>query len=277
MTFVSKIPLTDLRSLYGMFDLFSSMNCQRAMAEETLRDNNPWILAEKFKKSVEHFSRYSNIEEPFYPDAPARKDLPDPERIDSIGDTLSMTAFLKSASSAHVLDNPGLDFSFVDREVVPARTTGNAVFENDQPSRHVRRLDWLLANAQDRLPIIAEVKVGDDKNPFYALIQLLMYAAELATSNQLNRLQRHYPKRFAFPALNGSAHSPVMDIYIVLSNYNARSGIRQEILEMTNQLCQRLVGEEAISKYIRRIACLNVTLEADRKLRFTKLFSYADA
>lgn len=277
MPSVSKIPLTDLRSLYGMFDLFSSMDCQRAMAEEALRDNNPGILAEKFQRSVERFSRYSNIDEPYYPDSSARKELPDPERIDTIGGTLSLTAFLKSAASAQVIDNPDLGFHFVDRELVPARTTGNAVFENDEPSRRVRRLDWLLANAKDRLPIIAEVKVGNDKNTFYALMQVLMYAAELATPNQLTRLQQHYPDRFAIPASDGTAHGPVLDAYIVLSNYNSRSGIRQEILETTNQLCQRLVGEKAISKYIRRIACLDVTLKEGRKLRFTKLFSYADA
>ncbi len=277
MPAVSKIPLTDLRSLYGMFDLFSSMECQRAMAEEALRDNNPGILAEKFQKSVERFSRYSNIEEPFYPGSSARKELPDPAQIDSIDGGLSLTAFLKSAASAQVIDNPNLDFCFVERELVPARTTGNAVFENDEPSIRVRRLDWLLANAQDRLPIITELKVGNDKNPFYALMQVLMYAAELATPNQLTRLQRHYPDRFSIPASDGTAHGPVLDAYIVLSNYNSRSGIRQEILETTNQLCQRLVGEKAISKYIRRIACLDVTLEEGRKLRFTKLFSYADA
>ncbi len=273
----SKIPLTGLRSLYGMFDLFSSMDCHRAMAEEALRDNNPGILADRFQRSVERFGRYSNIDEPFYPDRPARKELPGPEQIDSIAGTLSLTAFFKSAASAQVIDNSNLDFFFVDRELVPARTTGNAVFENDEPSIRVRRLDWLLVNAQDQLPIIAEVKVGNDKNPFYALMQLLMYAAELATPNQVARLQRHYPDRFAVPASDGTTRGPVLDAYIVLSNYNSRSGIRQEILETTNQLCQRLVGEKAISTYIRRIACLDVTLDESRKLRFTKLFSYAAA
>lgn len=175
------------------------------------------------------------------------------------------------------MDSPELSFSFVDREVALARTTGNAVFENDERSIRVRRPDWLLANAHDRLPILAEVKVGNDKDPFYALIQLLMYAAELATPTQMTRLQRHYPDRFAAPASDKTAHGPVLDAYIVLSNYNSRSGIRQEILDTTNQLCQRLVGEKAISTYIRRIACLDVTLDEGRKLRFRKLYSYAGA
>lgn len=274
-----KIPLTELRHLYGMFDLFTSLDCHRALAEEVLRDKNPGLLAGMFHRSVERFQNYANIEEPFYPERPPRKDLPDVTKIDSIGSTVSLTAFLKAAGIAEVVDSPELSFSFVDREVVPARTTGNAVFENDERSIRVRRPDWLLANAHDRLPIIAEVKVGNDKDPFYALIQLLMYAAELVTVSQLARLQRHYPQRFTLPAATGSeagSSDPVLDLYIVLSSYNPRSGVRQEILETTNQLCQRLVAETGISGYIRRIACLDVVLDKDKQLRFTKVFSYSN-
>jgi hypothetical protein len=36
----------------------------------------------------------------------------------------------------------------------------------------------LLSDAHDQMPIIAKVKVGDDKNPSCALVQLLMYASE---------------------------------------------------------------------------------------------------
>jgi hypothetical protein len=275
----SKIPVTSLRSLYGMFDLFCSLECHLAMAEEAQRDHNPATLAEFFQMSVERFSEYSNVEEPFYPDHPPRKELPDPEGIDRIGGTLSLTAFLKAAGTGRVVENPDLDFVFVDRELVPARTTGNAFFENDEPSIRVRRLDWLLANAHDQLPIIAEVKVGNDKNPFYALVQLLMYAAELVTPAQLTRLRRHYPDRFKLPASAGGvtdAQGPVMNLYIVISNYNPRSNLRQEILETTSQLAQRLVVEKGVSRYIRKIACLDVTLEKDKQLRFTKVFAYSD-
>ena len=59
-------------------------------------------------------------------------------------------------------------------------------------------------NREDRRPIIAEVKVGNDMNPFYALIQTLMYAAELATFNQATRLQQHYDQ-VRFPELANSS------------------------------------------------------------------------
>jgi hypothetical protein len=277
---VPKIPVTKLRSLYGMFDLFCSLECHLAMAEEARRDHNPATLAELFQRSVERFTEYSNVEEPFYPDHPPRKELPDPQGIDRIGGTTSLTSFLKAAGTAQVVENPDLDFVFVDRELVPARTTGNALFENGDPSIRVRRLDWLLANAHDQLPVIAEVKVGNDKDPFYALVQLLMYAAELVTPAQLTRLRRHYPDRFKLPASAGGvtdAQGPVMDLYIIISSYNPRSEPRQEILEATSELAQRLVVEEGVSRYIRKIACLDVALERDKQLRFTKVFSYSDS
>ena len=276
---VPKIPVTSMRSLYGMFDLFCSLDCHLAMAEEARRDHNPATLAELFQRSVERFSDYSNVEEPFYPDHPPRKDIPDPQTIDRIAGTTSLTSFLKYSGTAQVVDNHDLDFVFVDRELVPARTTGNVLFENGDPSIRVRRLDWLLANAHDQRPVIAEVKVGDDKNPFYALIQLLMYAAELVTPAQLTRLRRHYPDRFKLPASADGvtvAQGPVMDLYIIISNFNPRSELRQEILETTSELAQLLVVEEGVSRYIRKIACLDVTLEKDKQLRFTKVFSYSD-
>lgn len=278
-TTVPTIPLTRMRSLYEMLDLFSSIECHLAMVREAKRDRNPAILAEFFEASVESFSKYSNVDEPFYPNGSPRKDLPDLNSIERIGGTTHLTSFLKTGGTAHVVKNPDLDFVFVDREIVPARTTGNARFENGERSNQVRRLDWLLANAHDQFPVIAEVKVNNDKDPFYALCQLLMYAAELVTPAQRTRLCRHYPGSFRLPAsADGSidAEGPVMDLYIVISNYNPRSAPRQEILEETSELAQRLVTEKGVSRYIRKIACLDVTLESDKQLRFTKVFVYSN-
>lgn len=195
--------------------------------------------------------------------------MPEPANINTIGKTLDLTALLNHAGSANVTNEPRLNFTFIDREIVPARTTGNAHFENGERATHVRRLDWLLANTRDRLPIIAEVKVGSDKDPFYALIQLLMYAAELVTGPQLARLQRHYPNCFNIPK-----SGPVMDLYIVVCKVNPRSQERADILAMTDELIRKLVAWEGISDYIRRIACLDVRLGDNRNLHFTRLFSY---
>jgi hypothetical protein len=65
-----------------------------------------------------------------------------------------------------------------------------------------------------------------------------------------------------------------MDLYIVLSGYNPRSELRQEILETTNRLAEQLVVQDGVSKYIRRTAC-KVTLDENRQLTFTKEFSHS--
>jgi hypothetical protein len=258
-----------------MLELFSSIECQTFMAKELLRGKKLTALAEKFRRSVERFAAFTNLDEPFYPISPPRKDLPDVMTIADITDTLSLTAFLDRCRSAQVDDDPELGFVYVDREIVPARKTGKAVFENGDRSTCYRRLDWLLTNARDGLPIIAEVKVGTDKNAFSALLQLLMYAAELATPAQQKRLRQHYPKDFASCDAAEDSTRPSLDTYIILSKQNPRSRERQEILKLTSEICHRLLIEDGMTRYIRRISCLEATLDTSRQLRFKKLFSYS--
>ncbi|MEZ6088254.1 MAG: hypothetical protein R3C05_09570 [Pirellulaceae bacterium] len=168
----------------------------------------------------------------------------------------SLTSFLKSAGTAKVVEDSDLDFVFVDRELVPARTTATLTSRTEIGRIEFGVSDWLLANAHDQLPIIAEVKVVRQES-LYALVQLLMGAAELATLSQLTRLSRHYPDRFKFPVAEGrmgDVQGPVMDLYIIVNNYNPNSGPRQEILETTSELAWQLVMQEGVSMYIRKIA-----------------------
>lgn len=118
---------------------------------------------------------------------------------------------------------------------------------------------------------MAEVKVGNDKNPFYGLIQTLMYAAELVTFNQTTRLTNHYPQ-LQFPEVINDG-IPALDIYLVLCNYNWRSDVRTGIIEVTERLCESLMEEPAITSHIRRIACLECSMKEER-LRFTRLFRF---
>ena len=90
-----------------------------------------------------------------------------------------------------VVDHPHLRFRYVDREIASARTT------KDSSRGRPLSLDLLLANAEDRTPIVGEVKLGGDQNAFYALIQALVQAARLSTPKQLERLRRFYADHFA--------------------------------------------------------------------------------
>jgi hypothetical protein len=111
------------------------------------------------------------------------------------------TADLKTASIAwwleakdaevRALDGTSLGLTYVDRELVPLRTSAHGGATSAR-SRRSRRLDLLLA-ASDGAPVISEIKAQTDQHPFYALVQLLMLAAQLATPYQRDRLSKHYP------------------------------------------------------------------------------------
>ena len=111
---------------------------------------------------------------------------------------------------------------------------------NRQRLQNASTGSWRIAT--DRRPIIAEVKVGNDMNPFYALIQTLMWAAELVTFNQATRLKRHYQDQFHFPEHEGNPGDvPIAaDIYLILCRYDSQDDVRREILEVTQRLCEQL-------------------------------------
>ncbi len=204
-------------------------------------------------------------------------EIPQPGQTQKIDCTNALTRFLvhQQHGVGQVLNRPELSFSYVDREIIPARTTGRARYADGRPPATGTRLDWLLVNREDRRPIIAEVKVGNDMNPFYALIQTLMYAAELATFNQATRLQQHYDQ-VRFPELANSQEDvpPAIDIYLILSNYDRTNQTRTELLDVTERLCERLVKEPIVRTHIRRIACLDAHLNDAGQLCFSSSFCH---
>ena len=114
-----------------------------------------------------------------------------------------------------------------------------------------------LRTIADHCPIIAEVKIGNDMNPFYALVQLLMYAAELVTLNQAKRLLRHYEHlKVSGIAGPGEDDLPSVDLYLILCKYDWHNQVRNELFEATERICERLMKEQAVASHIRRIACL---------------------
>jgi hypothetical protein len=264
------IPVTDMRCLYMVLQDFTSAEFHLSMAREAERAPVAKKLAERFRESVEQFSDYCNPHEPFYP---ARHELDNPGQVREIDGTYTLTGVLvhQHGGIGEVENDPGLNFRYVDREIVPTRTTGRARFADGRSAICGKRLDWFLQNSTDRRPIVAEVKVGNDKNPFYALIQTLMYAAELVTFNQTTRLTNHYPQ-LQFPEVTNEG-IPALDIYLVLYNYNWRSDVRTGIIEVTERLCESLMEEPAITSHIRRIACLECSMKEER-LHFTRLFRF---
>jgi hypothetical protein len=172
----------------------SLIAAQIELAQRDLRD--PGALASDFVESVRVFSAYDNRDEPFYRTNEGRDDAISEEhlaaiRAPAVGAHAAKNGFWVDVDGTNhfaslmkggrvVWPEPAVDaFAYVDREILPARTTGGVKFTDGRPAQSAPRLDLLLADRADRTPVVAEVKVGGDQNPYYALIQLLMLGAQL--------------------------------------------------------------------------------------------------
>ena len=268
------IPATDMRQLYLVLKEFNSLKFHLDMAREATRLPVAERLAQRFRTSVEQFSVYRNVREPFHE---GREPFGERE-VKEVSSTEDLTSLLvhRMGKVGRVANDAQLSFLFVDREIVPTRTTGRARFWDGRPANHGKRLDWLLANAHDGRPIIAEVKVNDDMNPFYASVQALMYAAEFATHSQVRRLAENYPEEFCFPndEEDGGEPEPPLDIYLVLCGYNRKSRERRELLRLTESLWKHLMEQPAVTAHIRRTACLEAGLDEEDHLGFTRVIRF---
>jgi len=234
---------------------------QLAMARAT----NAADLAANFAHSVAAFQTYSNGE-PFY--ETGRKPLKTPQEIPAeIRRTEDFAAILRAQRNGCVENDASLNFRYVEREIVPARTTGGVQYDNgDRPSRWIR-LDLLLAG---ELPILGELKLrNDNASAYYGLIQLLASASEMATAPQHARLLRYY-----------SSHLPILglpryDLYLIFYRSNPHSKPKMEILDETRRLTSQLVAFPEISKYVGRIVALDADWTERAKITFRKRFGYS--
>ncbi len=252
------IPYTELRTFYKMLRSYSSTGFHCAFAEEIARAKNTQKLADQFCRSVKHFESYENRDEKFY-DGANRKKLE--SSCDKITSTLDAAVQINKTECT-VRGKDELNFLYVDREIVPARTKGGA-FEYHESSSHNRSADLLLKNAKDNRPIIGEIKVKADANPFLALIQLLLHAAEMVTQNQVQRLKNSYPDE---DFQTEKDDCPGYDLYLVMFGYekhlssNNKSSVKlwEDLLKYTETISQDLVKCKNFRKYVRRIVCLNL-------------------
>jgi hypothetical protein len=234
---------------------------QLAIAQVT----NASDLAADFGASVAAFEEYCNPE-PFY--ETARKPLKTGQQIPAnIERTEHFAAVLKAHGCCRIEDGPNFDFRYVERELVPARTTGVARYSNGEDPRRLIRFDLLLAG---ELPILSELKLPkDNASAFYALIQLLASASELATTHQRARLWQYYSHYLPDPRV---AH---FDLYLIFYRFNFRSKPKAAILERTDRLAAELLRFQEIKTHVRRIVALDSDWTGGVEIIFKKLFSHS--
>lgn len=144
---------------------------------------------------------------------------------------------------------PELGFRFLERELVVTQARGLR-FVDGRPSTNGPRIDLLLASA-DGLPIVGEVKVGGDSNPYLALIQALAAVAYLTPSSQRRRLRHHCAEGVL------TDDDSRIDVYLIAAHELVRSKPRRAIFEQTESLSETLAPK--LSHYVRRIAAVDLS------------------
>jgi hypothetical protein len=127
-----------------------------------------------------------------------------------IADTEHVQALLGRPPRWEVADDRSLDFEFVARELTPISSVarGQRVWLTSASERRLS-LDALLVNAEDRTPIVVEIKVGADENAELGLIQALAAAAQLSGRAQLTRLHHQLKDFFRNEAPSA------LDVYVI--------------------------------------------------------------
>ena len=204
------VPVTRLRRYYSSMKVFDKALFQN-LAE--FYENTPAALESLWNDSRKQFAAYSNDEGW---DGGKREKLPNPpQRLGDVSSTYEFTSFVMQ----HGLADTG--FEVIGYEINPWRTR-RAMFSTKQPATKTGRggIDLLMRSIEG-MPVVGEVKVKDDKNAFFGLLQAMTYAVELSTPNQLERLRTHIPRFKDLAVENATVEiaviqvNPVNDLTIV--------------------------------------------------------------
>jgi hypothetical protein len=269
------IPVTNIMRRY---QLLRKMHQADRLKEAKRLVEHPEGLATEFAASVAHFARYTNPTEHFYPPERAKREFG--ENVTRTNDLVLRLE--KNQSQPIPVDAPHrlmqhdagstvtpvpvaqLAFDYVDRELLLQRTTSPAKWEDGTHNRGGVRLDVLLADLADRTPIVAELKLPGDMDPFFALVQALACAAHLATANQYQRMREHLT-RGRFPKLSGVPRLDVWLLFVDGSDHELgqppKGRYIADLKIAAEMLAPRLLAQDAISGSVRRIAGLGMTLD----------------
>ncbi len=154
---------------------------------------------------------------------------------------------------------------FIDYEINPLRTTNHAVNDDGRVGTSgYGGLDLLLVNQIEKQPIliVGEVKAKTDTDLFLAFIQSLVYAIELGTENQFERLrsQSDYKSK-----LQGLDRATGLDIYLIFETHPDDV----ELYFQTRRFCELLLQYgNLVKKVVRKVKFVEATLEEDGSVTF---------
>lgn len=205
------------------------------------------FLAELFRRSVRHSDFYSNITEMFYPIRKGRVAIKSPFADDLV----------EKMQKSKTIQVGSRKLEYVDYEIFPFRTTLSCE-ESGKPATRAGSggMDLLLASDDNGvLPGVGEIKgCKEQVGPTFALVQSLMYSAQLATRAQFLRLKKHYSGFFG--SIN--TDQPRVDVIVFLE---VDKKLNQQDLQYALSLAQE-VGN-LLASYIRQIVFLSCRITDD--------------
>jgi hypothetical protein len=240
------VPNTELRSFYRTLSKMSfSTSTQLALLTDLNRKDNYDHLVKMYENSFYHIKRIYNNDEPIIGDSSKRKSLPVPGT--KIKKTNELVSLLSDKINITHDTDPSYNFKYIDREIAPLRTT-SAKFDTGKSAKSSGNggIDFIGWNTANELPILGEIKINNDQNPFYAIIQLLTYLSEISTPSQIARCNTH--KLF-----NGKQLTIDQEfyLYVVLHNYRIENNSLKNILELSRNLAQNITVKIAQVKEIK--------------------------
>lgn len=221
---------------------------------------DPSILATEFAESIALMQAGYTHKGTFRPELR----VPRPPRQGGIANGADLAFYLHNQQTLHVTDAPELDARYTDYELSLLSTPNGAVFDNEErlPAGRALRADIVMSSLSDNTPVIGEVKVGRDKEPFSALIQLLAYIAHLASPSQYERLGEQVPSGDYPPAMPA-----VFDGYLLLYGYGqSKATYLDELLDQAQKTSHALMAQELVRRHVRRLVCLDLMLGDDKQL-----------
>jgi len=200
-----------------------------------------------------------------------------PEQLGIVANGPDLAWYMHRQHTLDVDAEPSLAVEWVDYEVSVLRTLGAAVFDEQvygmaegEPARagNALKVDLLLVNADpaDRTPVLGEVKVKRDKEPFSALVQLLVYIAHLSTHSQYARLRTNFASA-RYPDIDRGRFDGYLLLYKFGQSPNKYLGA---LLAESELLSERLMQLPQITAHIRRLVSLDVSLDKNDMLAATK-------
>jgi hypothetical protein len=231
-------------------DLKDLPSAKRLLEAETVTAAQ---LAEEFTESVAAHAGFDHVSEPFYPDDTHRDTSKKSDEAEKR--TFGWSMALKRTTQVAVVGAPDLNFRYIDREIIPTRTQHRPTYEEGVEGKQVR-VDLVLANALSKRPIIGELKIAGDKDPYTGLVQALAGASQLVSPAQRERLKRLGP-------LASAQDEPLIDVYVLLGEYPKTGRDRFTLLDLAVKLASQLEAQPQIRKHIGRICILSLSRNPD--------------